>query len=137
MFGNWTEKQIPNTYNHYADTAMEVLLVQCKSLLEKHTGLKLVENYSYMRMYKKHDVLFKHKDRPECEISCTMNIGGDEWPIFFKENHWREPFQGENCKQVFLHYSPANKKNIEATKYDGKLFLGLPLQYVKDNSRFD
>ena len=160
MFGNWTEKQIPNTYNHYADTAMEVLLVQCRPLLEKHTGLKLIENYSYMRMYKKHDVLFKHRDRPECEISCTMNIGGDPWPIFFKKGkskkikivlkagdlviyrgcdlqHWRDPFQGENCTQVFLHYSPANKKNIEATKYDGKLFLGLPLQYVKDNSRFD
>ena len=29
MLGTWTDKQIPNTYSHYADFAMETLLVKC------------------------------------------------------------------------------------------------------------
>jgi len=155
LFGRWTEKQIPNTYSHYADIAMEVLLQRCRPLLEKHTSLKLIENYSYLRIYKKHDVLFKHTDRPACEISCTMTLGGDEWPIFLKKKkskkikvvlkagdlviyrgceleHWRDPFQGENCTQVFLHYSQTNTKNIEATKYDRRLFIGMPMPDGRD-----
>tara|TARA_R110000787_G_scaffold101972_1_gene207730 strand:+ start:2976 stop:3596 length:621 start_codon:yes stop_codon:yes gene_type:complete len=151
LFGIWTDRQVPNTYAHYADIAMEVLLKRCKPILEKHTGLKLVENYSFLRVYKKHDSLFRHTDRPECEISCTMTLGGDVWPIFLKKKkskkikislkegdllvykgaeieHWRDPFMGDNCTQVFLHYSPADKKNIESTKYDKRKFVGMPLQ---------
>ena len=49
--------------------------------MEKHTGLKLSETYSYARIYKKGDVLHRHKDRYSCEIS-TLNLGGDDWPIY-------------------------------------------------------
>ena len=28
MLGTWTDKQIPNTYSHYADFAMETLLMK-------------------------------------------------------------------------------------------------------------
>ena len=27
-------------------------------------------------------ILKRHKDRPSCEISTTLNLGGDPWPIF-------------------------------------------------------
>ena len=27
------------------------------------------------------DVLHRHKDRFSCEISTTLNLGGDPWPI--------------------------------------------------------
>tara|TARA_R100000995_G_scaffold18093_1_gene7363 strand:- start:1308 stop:1718 length:411 start_codon:yes stop_codon:yes gene_type:complete len=50
--------------------------------MEKHTGLKLNETYSYARIYKKGDVLRRHKDRYSCEISTTLNLGGDPWPIY-------------------------------------------------------
>lgn len=152
MYGHWSDLQVPETYSHYSDIVMETLLQKCKPVLEKNTGLKLIENYSYMRIYKKHDTLFRHKDRPECEISCTMNLGGDSWPIFLKKDkgkqhkvdlkpgdiliykgcdleHWRDVFVGKNCTQVFLHYSPKNKKGIEQTKFDGRPHLGLPELY--------
>ena len=148
--GHWADEQVPKTYSHYSDLAMEILLLKCKSILEKETKLKLVENYSYVRIYKKHDSLFRHKDRPECEISCTMNLGGDPWAIYMKNKkqhkvmltpgdliiykgceleHWRDVFTGENCTQVFLHYSDKNKKDIDKTKYDGRPFIGLPEFY--------
>ena len=82
MFGTWTDKQIPNTYSHYADFAMETLLVKMLPVMAKETGLNLIPTYSYARIYKKGDELKRHKDRPSCEISTTLNLGGDPWPIF-------------------------------------------------------
>ena len=81
-FGIWTDPQVPNTYSHYADIAMETLLQKVKPIMEKHTGFKLSETYSYARIYKKGDVLARHKDRYSCEISTTLNLGGDDWPIY-------------------------------------------------------
>ena len=45
--------------------------------------------------------------------------------------HWRGPFEGENCGQVFLHYNnkktPGSEKNI----FDKRLHLGLPAELKK------
>jgi hypothetical protein len=82
MFGTWTDEQVPNTYSHYADTVMETLLVKLHPIMQKLTGLKLTPNYSYARIYKKGDILKRHKDRFSCEISTTLNLGGDSWPIY-------------------------------------------------------
>ena len=83
-WGVWDDEQVPNTYSHYADIAMETLLQEVKPVMEKHTGLKLSETYSYARIYKKGDVLARHKDRYSCEISTTLNLGGDLWPIYLE-----------------------------------------------------
>ena len=151
-WGVWNDSQIPDTYSHYGDTAMETLLEKVKPIMEKETGLKLNETYSYARIYKKGDILHRHKDRYSCEISTTLNLGGDEWPIHLEPSgeegkegvevtmqpgdmlvykgcdleHWREAFEGENCGQVFLHYNDASKKDANKNKFDGRPFLGLP-----------
>ena len=83
-FGVWNDEQVPNTYSHYADIAMETLLLAVQPKMEKATGLKLNPTYSYARIYKKGDTLQRHKDRFSCEISTTMNLGGDEWPIYLE-----------------------------------------------------
>ena len=70
-FGVWNDEQVPNTYSHYSDIAMETLLQEVKPVMEKQTKLKLSETYSYARIYKKGDVLARHKDRYSCEISTT------------------------------------------------------------------
>jgi hypothetical protein len=81
-FGVWNDEQVPNTYSHYADIVMETLLIKLLPMMEKNTGLKLNPNYSYARIYKKGDILKRHKDRFSCEISTTLNLGGDKWPIY-------------------------------------------------------
>ena len=80
------EEQIPNTYSHYANIAMETLMLKCQPEMEKATGLKLYPAYTYARIYKKGDILQRHKDRFSCEISTTMNLGGDDWPIYLSPN---------------------------------------------------
>ncbi len=144
-FGVWNDSQVPETYSHYADIVMETLLQQVKPIMEKKSETKLIETYSYARIYKKGDELKRHKDRYSCEISTTMNLGGDDWPIFLEPDikvnlkpgdmlmyrgceleHWREPFTGENCGQVFLHYNDASGKDAQKNKFDGRSIIGLP-----------
>ena len=81
-----TDGQIPNTYSQYSNIAMETLLLKCQPEMEKATGLKLYPAYTYARIYKKGDELKRHKDRFSCEISTTMNLGGDDWPIYLEPN---------------------------------------------------
>jgi hypothetical protein len=147
-FGVWNDDQIPQTYSHYADIVMETLLQKVKPIMEKKSSMKLIETYSYARIYKKGDELKRHKDRYSCEISTTMNLGGDEWPIYLEPaiqvtlkpgdmlmyrgcdlEHWREPFEGQDCGQVFLHYNDASGKNAEQNKYDGRPMIGLPAYF--------
>jgi len=104
-WGVWNDEQVPNTYSHYGDTAMETLLLAVQPKMEKLTGLKLNPTYSYARIYKKGDVLERHKDRFSCEISTTMNLGGDDWPIYI-----------ENKKNVGI---PDDKKYFAKTNNKG------------------
>ena len=83
-WGVWNDEQVPNTYSHYADVAMETLLLRTLPIMEKHTKLKLNPTYSYARIYKQGDVLKRHKDRFSCEIFTTLNLGGDSWPIYLE-----------------------------------------------------
>ena len=101
-FGTWDDPQVPNTYAHYADVAMETLLLQCQPAMEKATGLKLYPAYSYARVYKTGDVLKRHKDRFSCEISTTMNLGGDDWPIYI------EPSGKKDEKGIKVNLKPGD-----------------------------
>jgi hypothetical protein len=85
MFGTWSDKQVPNTYSHYADMVMETLLMKVLPRMQKETNLQLIPTYSYARLYENGDILHRHKDRPSCEISTTINLGGDPWPIFIDD----------------------------------------------------
>jgi len=78
--------QIPHTYSSYADIAMETLMLKCQPIMEKTTGLKLNPAYTFARIYKNGDVLKRHKDRFSCEISTTMNLGGDPWALYLSPN---------------------------------------------------
>jgi len=156
LFGTWKDQQVPNVYSHYADFAMETLLMKVMPVMVKETGLNLIPTYSYARVYERGSILKKHKDRPSCEISTTLNLGGDPWPIFIDPTgsnnapdgvkvdlepgdmlvysgcdleHWREEFQGNICGQVFLHYNHVNGKFANDNLYDKRPMLGLPPQW--------
>jgi hypothetical protein len=40
--------------------------------------------------------------------------------------HWREPFEGNTCGQVFLHYNHVNGPFAEKNRFDKRPMLGLP-----------
>ena len=148
LLGTWSDQQVPNTYSIYADPAMETLLMKVLPKMKKETGLELIPTYSYARIYKHGDILHKHRDRPSCEISTTIHLGGDPWSIFVEGTevmldvgdmlvysgceleHWREPLKGNTCAQVFLHYNHVNGPFAEKNRFDKRPMLGLP-SFVK------
>ena len=153
---DWGEydAQVPTAYAHYADLAMETILDILTPKMSKLTKLDLTPTYSYARIYGKGDILHKHTDRYSCEVSTTLNLGGDMWPICLIDKnkkhkeiklnpsdmliyngceleHWRDEFKGDICSQVFLHYNIKNDK-ADASLYDHRLHLGLPSGFKKD-----
>ena len=167
FIGNRVDKQIPGAYSKYGDCAMETLLMFMIPIMKAKTGMELVPTYSYTRLYEKGNILKRHKDRPSCEISTTLHLGGDEWPLFLDPTggdyviygkggeekivkpgapkgvrvdlkvgdmliysgcdleHWREPFQGNVCSQVFLHYNHANGPFAQTNMFDKRAMLGV------------
>ena len=158
VFGTWKDQQVPNTYSIYGDPVFDTLLMKMLPVMNRETGLDVIPTYSYARIYKKGDILKRHKDRPSCEISTTLNLGGDPWPIFIdptgsnnvvdeyknihkpnapkgervdleigdmliyegcKLEHWREPFEGEHCGQVFFHYNNKKGEFNDINIFDG------------------
>ena len=108
------DEQIPDTYSQYGNIAMETLMLKCQPQMEKVTGLKLYPAYTYARIYKKGDELKRHKDRFSCEISTTMNLGGDDWPIYLEPDPKKggvKPGQGyvsDNTKGVRVDLKPGD-----------------------------
>jgi len=168
FIGSRVDKQIPGCYTKYADWVMETLLQYMRPIMKAKTGMDLVPTYSYTRLYEKGNILKRHKDRPSCEVSTTLHLGGNEWPIFIDPSganfvlygkggeekivkpgapkgvridlkvgdmliyagceleHWREPFQGNVCSQVFLHYNHANGPFAKTNLFDKRPMLGVP-----------
>ena len=81
-FGTWEDKQVPNTFSCYSDMFMETLMMKVLPIMQERTEMTLVPCYTYARIYKKGDILKRHKDRPSCEISTTLHLGGEPWTIF-------------------------------------------------------
>jgi hypothetical protein len=147
-WGVWTDEDVPNTYSHYSDVVMETLLLQLQSKMEEATSLKLTPTYSYARIYKKGDILHRHKDRFSCEISTTLNLGGDAWPIFLEPEHnVGNPDDGfldaTNNKGVEVNLNPGDmlvyKGNIcehWREKFEGTDCAQVFLHYNDINSEF-
>ena len=165
LVGNFHDPQVPGSYAKYSDRLMETLLIKTIDVMQKKTGLKLVPTYSYTRLYRTGNILNRHKDRPSCEISTTLCLGGDHWPIYLDPTgadnvieeykgiikpgaplgvevnlkpgdmliysgceleHWRKPFEGKLCGQVFLHYNHADGRFAKTNLYDKRSMLGIP-----------
>ena len=166
--GTRTDPQAPGAYAKYADWVMETLLMYMIPIMKAKTGMDLVPTYSYTRLYEKGNILARHKDRSSCEVSTTLHLGGDLWPIFIDPSgadfvinrekniikpgapkgirvdlkvgdmfiysgcdleHWREPFQGTICSQVFLHYNHANGPFAKTNLFDKRPMLGTPKKW--------
>tara|TARA_B100001250_G_C19598932_1_gene699711 strand:- start:140 stop:775 length:636 start_codon:yes stop_codon:yes gene_type:complete len=165
LHGTWEDEQVPGSYSIYADHVMETLLMKVLPVMKEKTGLNLVPTYSYARVYEHGAELKRHKDRPSCEISTTLNLGGDPWAIYLDPTgannvideyknihkpgapegvkidlnpgdmliysgceleHWRKPFEGKLCGQVFLHYNHADGPFAKSNLYDKRPLLGIP-----------
>ena len=112
ILGTWTDRQVPNTFSCYGDFVMDTLLMKVLPKMKQETGLQLVPTYSYARVYKKGDILHRHKDRPSCEISCTLHLGGDPWPIFIDGTGADNILSGRETTTIVKPNAPEGTKVI-------------------------
>jgi hypothetical protein len=144
------DSQVPNALTVYGDPAFDTLMAVSIQQVENAVGKKLIPQYTYARIYNNGDILKRHLDRPECEYSVTLCLGGDydnQWPIWLKDydgkdyevpldegdcviykgtelEHWREKFEGNIQYQLFMHYVDSEGEYNDRV-YDGRVNLGL------------
>jgi hypothetical protein len=129
---------VPGSRAAYGNPLMESLLSELQPYVECEVGSSLYPTYSYLRSYATGDRLPRHEDRPACEVSVSLCISLEPpvpWPLFLEEGdeissvsllpgdavlymgcttpHWREPFAGSICNQVFLHYVRQDGEHAE------------------------
>lgn len=130
---DWDDDQIPDSSHSIANFREFVELLCAKNMeVANLVGEMVLPTYTYARIYRNGNVLKRHKDRPECEISLSVHLQGDkEWPIYMEKPngeavgvtlkpgdavlylgcdtpHWRNAYDGEEYGQVFLHYVLSN-----------------------------
>jgi hypothetical protein len=95
-------------------------------------GESVLPTYTYARWQTAGHELPRHRDRPSCEISLSVNLKKDkDWDIWIQKpngeevsinlnpgdailylgcqaDHWRNKFEGTEHVQLFLHYVRAN-----------------------------
>jgi hypothetical protein len=97
--GQFGDPQIKsNSYIQYGDLLMDTLLLTSLQKLQLFSGVKLLPNYTYWRLYQQGDMLARHSDRESCEISTTLCLGYNvsnvdanvhpnyNWPMFVEDN---------------------------------------------------
>ena len=126
------DPQAPDSHAMYNSLPFVRLLVKKVKHVSELLGEDVLPTYTYARVYKNGSVLERHRDRPACEISFTINLEKDtDWPIYFQRpdnsetsvelnpgdavlylgcqaDHWRNKFEGKEHTQLFMHYVRSN-----------------------------
>ena len=130
-YGFFSDLQVRSAYCIYGDLLFDNMLTHLKPRIEKETELELTEMYTYARNYRIRDELVRHKDRLSCEISGTINLGGDPWPIYIDPNpeHGKfETIDGVN------KYISSGEKGVEVLLEPGDcmIYLGTECEHWRD-----
>ena len=144
------DSQVPLSHSVYGDPAFDLAMIFSRADIGQIVGKNLIPQYTYARIYKKGADLKIHSDRPECQYSVTLSLGGEydkPWPIWIKDRagksyevpleegdmlvysgceleHWREKFEGKLQYQLFMHYVDADGE-FNDRLFDGRSNLGL------------
>ena len=130
-------------YNHPSYAPLHYVV---RKLVQNILKIDLFPTYYYERFYYVGQELTRHRDRPSCEISVTLQISTnrkDPWPIWFQlpddseklvnmkngdmviykgceREHWREPLQSK-YNRVGKFFNQVKKR--EDDTYHHQIFL--------------
>lgn len=136
---------VPKSFSKYALACTEELLVTLTPTIENVYKQDLIPTYSYCRIYFKNNVMKQHYDRSACEVSLSISLDDDNWPLYFKidnENipviceqgsgilyngistlHWRTALEEAHSTKIFLHWVTKNGL-FSDWKYDKRPNIG-------------
>ena len=131
-FGTWNDPQMPNTFSKYGDPVFETLLVKLLPVTSKITQQNLIPCCSYARIYKKGDELARHKDRPSCEVSCTVHLGGDPWAFFIDPSGESGVKKRIDIARVILKKKPPKGVSIMLKPGDMVIYYGQLVEHWRE-----
>ena len=70
--------------SHFVDVSIGMVKKQTQAQPRQWLGMHFECCHVYSRIYKQGDILARHSDRYSCEISTTLNLGGDAWCIYLE-----------------------------------------------------
>lgn len=150
--------QSPNSFSIYSATCFESLSLILNQKMNEIVDLKLFPTYTYARIYYKDAILKPHTDRPSCEYSTTICIDStDLWDFYIKDRigkehilklnpgdmcvysgceleHRREPYEGTQQIQCFLHYVNSNGP-YKDYKFDKRPMMGIGTKEQNDKTK--
>ena len=132
LFGTWQDDQIPNTFARYGDPVFETLLMKLLPTMRKITQRNLIPCYAYGRLYKKGDELVRHFDRPSCEMSCTIHLGGNPWKIFMDPSGKSGVKKTINEHKVILKKKPPKGISIILKPGDMLVYCGQAMEHWRE-----
>ena len=70
----------------------------------------------------------KHIIKPNAPKGIPVDLEVGDMLVYSgcELEHWREPFEGDNCAQVFLHYNDIDGPFGTQNKFDKRPLLGIP-----------
>ena len=114
IFGEVKDIQCPISSSFYGIESTETLLATFTPIISSIANIPLFPTYSYSRIYRKGEVLEKHKDRPECAFSATICLGKG----FFNETN--NPVIVESAfEPIYVDGSEINLNIGDALLYKG------------------
>ncbi len=149
------EQQVEGSLARYNIPTYRHLHFSVKKEIENILGMDLHPTYFYDRFYFPGQELTKHRDRPACEISVTLQISTtlkEPWPIWFQTHdgidvpiymkngdaaiyrgcelvHWRDPMPTRYNKFQKMYRNLLRKENDD---WHHQIFL----HYVDANGPF-
>ena len=110
---------------------METLLhVYETRIMKAKTGMDLVPTYSYTRLYEKGNILRRHKDRPSCEISTTVHLGGDRMAYFSRPDQGQD-FVIDEFKNIHKPGAPKGVR-VDLKVGDMLIYSGCELEHWRE-----
>ena len=133
--------------NQYAPVPAQMFLGSLAPKMSALVARELLPSFSFWRIYRRGDVLNRHKDRNACEVSVTISLTSAEdsacWPISVTDlhgnshdiklpmgsgvlyrgtevDHWRDPLTVSEHYQMFLHYVVADGPFAALVHDEGK-----------------
>ena len=135
---------VNNCWDCYGHQVTEAMLALLTHRFSQVWDRDLIPSYSYARYHWTGAELRPHKDRAGCEYSATVMIACDQpWPIYMagqaqilspgdaytyrgeEVEHWREPFAGNECLIMTLHWVDADGPYADH-RFDQRAGLGMP-----------
>ena len=129
------DEQAPNSHCVYGDPAFDMVMAMSTEDIGNIVGKNLLPQYTYARIYKNGSDLKIHSDRPECQYSVTLCLGGEyekPWPIWIKDYAGMKNPGPEDVKELMDRFGHKGKIELisgDSTKTVPNYFNANPDKY--------